>query len=414
MKKKFENKYIIWGITIFCALAADIILFFAIYRGSHIFGFITTIIELLKPFIYGLAIAYILNPVVRFFEVNVYNILIDKLAEKCRLSLNKKKISRFLSLLTSTIIFIVILVTCFHIIIPEILSSIEMLITNLNTYLSNSRELLIKLFGGSESIRTFINENYSTFTNFITSWLNTGVLENFVTTLGNSIVGTFKFLYNFIIGYIISFYILADKETFKAQIKKLLYTFFNNDHINIILENIRYTDSIFGNFFVGKLIDSLIVGVICLISMLILDMPYALIISVIVGVTNIIPYFGPFIGAIPSALLLLLVDPTECVVFLIFIFILQQIDGNIIGPKILGSKIGLSSFWVLFSLLVFGGLFGIVGMIIGVPIFTILYSFINNHIKRRLKSKKLPVDSKDYEKLLYINEKTGKPIYEKK
>ena len=142
-------------------------------------------------------------------------------------------------------------------------------------------------------------------------------------------------------------------------------------------------------------------------------MPYPLIIAVIVGVTNIIPYFGPFIGAIPSALLVLLVDPGKCIWFLVFIFILQQFDGNILGPKILGSKTGLSSFWVLFSLLIFGGLFGMVGMILGVPLFSILYSFLNGVVKRRLKMKKLPQDSKDYEKLLYISEKTGKPVYEK-
>ena len=206
---------------------------------------------------------------------------------------------------------------------------------------------------------------------------------------------------------------MIDKEKFKAQSKKLLYTFFSNDRVNIILENTRYTDKVFGGFFAGKLVDSLIIGILCVIFMILFKMPYPLIIAVIVGITNIIPYFGPFIGAIPSALLVLLVDPSKCIGFLIFIFVLQQFDGNILGPKILGSKTGLSSFWVLFSLLIFGGLFGMVGMILGVPLFSILYSFLNGVIKRRLKSKKLPQDSKDYEKLLYISEKTGKPVYEK-
>ena len=232
-------------------------------------------------------------------------------------------------------------------------------------------------------------------------------------TLGNSIFGTLKFLYNLIIGYIIAIYILVDKEKFKAQSKKLLYTLFDYDRINIILENTRYTDKVFGGFFAGKLLDSLIIGIICFICMIIMGMPYSLIVSVIVGVTNIIPYFGPFIGAIPSAFLIFLVDPGKCLMFIVFIFVLQQIDGNIIGPNIFGSKTGLSSFWVLFSLLIFGGLFGMVGMLLGVPLFSILYSFINGVLKRRLKEKKLPEDSKDYEKLLYIDEKTGKLIYEK-
>lgn len=411
MKDKIQNKYIAWGLTIFCSLAATIVFFFAIYRGSRIFEFIGTIFNILKPFVYGLVIAYLLNPIVQFFDKNVYVVILDNFIKDPKKLDKKIKISRFLSLFTSTFVFIAILITCFNFIIPEIVSSIEMLISNINTYLSNSRELLIKIFGGSHAAREFINDNYGTITEYLNTWLNSGALDNFVTVLGNGIVGTFRFVYNAVIGYVISIYILFDKEKFKAQIKKFLYTFFDNERVNLILENVRYTDSIFGNFFVGKLIDSLIVGIICLIVMIILDMPYALIISVIVGVTNIIPYFGPFIGAIPSALLLLLVDPTESVVFLIFIFILQQIDGNILGPKILGSKIGLSSFWVLFSLLIFGGLFGVVGMIIGVPIFSILYSFVNGLFKRRLKAKKLPVDSKAYENLAYINDKNGKPVY---
>lgn len=410
MKEKFDNKYVAWGITLFCVLAALLLLFFAIYRSHYILSFIKTIFTILMPFIYGLAIAYLMNPVVIFFEKKVYYSLLSKILKKKK---ERSKVVRVFSLCTSTVVFVGILIACISFLIPEILKSLQMLVTNINIYLSNSKELLIRLFGGTEEMRIFINDNYARFTTFMNDWLNDGMLNDIMTILGNSIFGTLRFLYNLIIGYIISIYILFDKEKFKAQIKKLLYTFFNSERINIILENIRYTDRVFGDFFVGKLIDSLIVGIICFIFMVVFRMPYALIISVIVGVTNIIPYFGPFIGAIPSAFLVLLVDPEKSVLFLIFIFILQQIDGNIIGPKILGSKIGLSSFWVLFSLLIFGGLFGAVGMILGVPIFSILYSFVNGLIKNRLTAKHLPVDSKDYEYLDHIDEKTGKPVYVK-
>ena len=409
MKEKLENKYIAWGLTIFSVFAALILLFFAIYRWHYITSFITNIVIILMPFIYGVVIAYLMNPVLKFFENKVYEPLLKKKFKKKE----RTKITRVLSICTSTIIFWGLLITCISFLIPEMLKSLETLVTNINTYLTNSKELLINLFGGSESIREFINDNYSRFSGFMNEWLNEGVIANIMTVLGNSIFGTIKFLYNLIIGYIISIYILFDKEKFKAQCKKLLYTFFSNDRVNIILENTRYTDKVFGGFFAGKLLDSLIIGILCFIFMIVFKMPYPLIIAVIVGVTNIIPYFGPFIGAIPSALLVLLVDPSKCIGFLIFIFILQQFDGNILGPKILGSKTGLSSFWVLFSLLIFGGLFGVVGMLIGVPLFSIFYSFINGVIKRRLKGKKLPENSKDYEKLLYISEKTGKPVYEK-
>lgn len=411
MKEKFENKYIAWGVTLFSVFSALILLFFAIYRWDYIFGFIQTLFTIMMPFIYGVAIAYIMNPIVKFFENKVFNKLLKKIKNKKKK--DRKKLLRVLSLCTSTIIFFGLLITSVSFLIPELLKSVEMLILNINTYLSNSKELLIKLFGGSDAVIEFINDNYGRFSEFMNESFNQGLFDNMMTTISNSIFGTLKFLYNLIIGYIIAIYILFDKEKFKAQSKKLLYTIFSYDKVNIILENTRYTDKVFGGFFAGKLLDSLIIGIICFLCMLAMRMPYSLIVSVIVGVTNIIPYFGPFIGAIPSAFLIFLVSPGKSLLFIIFIFVLQQIDGNIIGPKILGSKTGLSSFWVLFSLLIFGGLFGMVGMILGVPLFSILYSFINGVLKRRLKEKKLPEDSKDYEKLLYIDEKSGKLVYEK-
>lgn len=411
MKERLQNKYLAWGLTAFCVLAALLLLFFAIYTSNYILAFIRKVISILMPFIYGLVIAYVMNPVVKFFDKRVYSKLIKRLSKDKKK--DHKKVVRVLSLVTSSLIFIGFLVTCLSFLFPEILKSLEMIVKNINTYLSNSKELLIDLFGGSEQITIFINENYGRFSEFMNEWLNSIVFEDMLTMISDSIFTTLKVLYNLVIGYIIAIYVLFDKEKFSAQIKKLLYTFFDNERINIILENTRYTDRVFGGFFTGKLIDSLIIGVLCFIVMLLLKMPYALIIAVIVGVTNIIPYFGPFIGAIPSTILIFLVSPSKCIAFLVFIFILQQFDGNILGPKILGRKTGLSSFWVLFSLLIFGGLFGMVGMIIGVPIFSILYSFVNGLIKKRLKDKDLPVDSKDYEELLYVDEETGKLVYSK-
>ena len=410
MKEKLQNKYLAWGLTAFCVLAALLLLFFAISSSHHIIGFCKKIFVILTPFIYGLVIAYIMNPVVNFFDQKVYSKLIDKVTKKKK---NYKKVIRCLSLITSSAIFIGCLLTCLSFLFPEIMKSLEMLVTNINTYLANSKDMLINLTGNSEAMTTFINENFSKLGKFVNSWIDNIVFEDMLTMISNSIFSVLKVLYNLIIGYIISIYVLFDKEKFKAQIKKLLYTFFDNETINIILENVRYTDRVFGGFFTGKLIDSLIIGILCFIAMLILDMPYALVVAMIVGITNIIPYFGPFIGAVPSAFLIFLVSPGKSIVFLIFILILQQFDGNILGPKILGSKTGLSSFWVLFSLIIFGGLFGMVGMIIGVPIFSILYSFVNGLVKKRLKDKNLPIDSKDYNNLLYVDEKTGKLVYEK-
>lgn len=408
MKEKLSNKYVMFGITLFLVFASLIVLFFLIYKWPYIFAFLKTLLKILAPFIYGFAISYIMNPVIVFFQNKVFNKLIVKIFKK-----EKPKLSRFLAIFTSTLILLGILIGLFSYLIPELLSSIEMFISNVNVYLSNSKDFLLSLFHGNEVMTMFINDNYKEIASFFNSYFNEEIFNNAIGTITNGIKGFFSFSYNFIIGYIIAIYILKDKDKFNAQIKKFLYALFNKEHANIILENARYTDKVFGGFFVGKLLDSLIIGILCFLGMVVFKLPYALIISVLVGVTNIIPYFGPFIGAIPSAILIFLVDPSKCIPFLIFILVLQQLDGNLIGPFILGNKTGLSSFWVLFSLLVFGGLFGVVGMIIGVPLFSIIYSFVNGLLKRRLASKNLPIDSSSYDDLLYIDEKNGKFIKKK-
>ncbi len=405
MKSKMNNKYIYWGLTAFCVLSGVILVFFAFYRWGYILEFLKTIFRILTPFIYGLVLAYLLNPIVKFLDIKIFSKIIKKK--------KKNKLTRVLALATSSILFIGIIVASISFLIPEVVKSIEMLISNFDIYLDNSKKFLLNIFNNRESIRLFIDSNYDLFSTSINKWLNDSFLSDFITHVSNSIWGIIMFIYNIVIGFIISIYILYDKEKFKAQTKKLLYTIFDSERVNVIIDNIRYTDRVFLDFFGGKLIDSLIIGIICFICMLIFKMPYALLIAIIVGVTNIIPYFGPFIGAIPSAVLIFVVDPSKVIGFTIFIIILQQIDGNIIGPKILGSKTGLSSFWVLLSLLIFGGLFGIVGMIIGVPILSILYSFVNGLAKKKLEKKKLPVNSKDYENLKSIDVKTGKPIYNK-
>lgn len=410
MKEEFKKDYFKWGVTAFCVLLALLLVFFAFYRWEFIISGIGKIFNILSPFFFGIAMAYLLNPVVIFFESKVFNKLVRKIQTK---KIQKRKLARILSLGTSTIIFMGVLLACISFLIPEMIKSLQMLVSNFDSYLANSKDLLVNFFGGNQEIRMFIDENFSSFSKLLNTVFNDESINNLVETVSIGLLGTFKFLYNLIVGYIISIYILNDKEKFKAQFKKILYTFFSSDKVNLILENTRYTDKVFINFFSGRLIDALIIGIICFLGMLLFRMPYPLIVAVIVGVTNVIPYFGPFIGAIPSAFLILLVDPAKSVTFIIFIFILQQIDGNILAPKILGSKTGLSSFWVLFSLLIFGGLFGVVGMIVGVPIFSILYSFVNGLIKQRLESRNLPVDSKDYEKLQYIDEETNELVYDK-
>lgn len=388
MKEKIKNKYVYWGLTAFCVLAAIVFFFFCLYRWVRIKALIVRVFNIFLPFIYGLAIAYILNPIVIFFDNKVFRKLLKN-------SKNKEKTSRYLSLTMASIIFIGILVGIFSLLVPTMIKSFETLASNINLYLNDSKMFLLS-FSSNTKYAEIIESFYENISSTVVGWVSTDNLEHLFLIVREGVFSTLKIIYNLVIGFVISIYVLYDKEKFKGQIKKLLYSLFKEETVEGILNSARNTDKVFGDFFNAKLIDSLIVGIICFIGMIIFKMPYATMISVIVGVTNIIPYFGPYIGAVPSALIILLVDPSKCIWFLLFVFILQQFDGSVLGPKILGSKTGLSSFWVLFSLLVFGSIFGVVGMIIGVPIFSIFYSLVNNKLKKRLKDKNLPVDSKDY------------------
>ena len=393
MKEKINNKYVYWGLTAFCVLAAIVFFFFCLYRWVRVKSYFIAALSIFTPFFFGLAIAYIMNPMVNFFDLKVYR----KLFKNGK----KEKTSRYLSLTTASIIFIGIIVALFSLLIPTMIRSIDTLASNIGTYLNDSKNLLLS-FSDSKKYAEVIESFYDNISGTVVGWFSTDNLENLFLIVRDRVFTTLKTIYNLLIGFVISIYILYDKEKFKGQIKKILYALFKEETVNNILENIRNTDRVFADFFNAKLLDSFIVGLICFVFMIIFKMPYATMISVIIGVTNIIPYFGPFIGAIPAGLIILLADPSKCIWFLLFIFILQQFDGSILGPKILGSKTGLSSFWVLFSLLVFGSLFGVVGMIIGVPIFSIFYTFVDNRLKKRLEAKKLPTDSNDYVDVLSI------------
>ena len=251
-----------------------------------------------------------------------------------------------------------------------------------------ARNLLEK---GSDALQNWIKQDLLTKVNEVMSNLTVGII-NFVSEI-----------LNFLIGLIVSVYILFSKETFSAQSKKIVYAVLRTDHANMILHLTKKSNEIFGGFIIGKMIDSIIIGILCFIGTSILKMPYAMLVSVIVGVTNVIPFFGPYIGAIPSAVLIALADPMKGIYFLIFILLLQQFDGNILGPKILGNSTGLSAFWVIVSILLGGGLFGILGMLFGVPTFAVVYYIIKLLLDNQLEKKKLPTDSDCYNGDSYVD-----------
>ena len=217
-------------------------------------------------------------------------------------------------------------------------------------------------------------------------------------------IGVFKALWNFVIGFIISIYVLGSKERFAGQAKKIVYALFDRKAGNEIITNFRFIHSTFIGFIGGKIVDSIIIGVICFVCTSIIGTPYAILVSVIVGVTNVIPFFGPWIGGVPSALLVLMVDPIQALYFIILILVIQQFDGNILGPKILGDSTGLSGFWVIFAITIFGGLFGVLGMVVGVPIFAVFYAGVRASVNRMLCRKELPTDIHPYMTVGQIDE----------
>ena len=283
---------------------------------------------------------------------------------------------------------LVIIYAVLAMLLPQLAVSISRMARSLPQMVDSISSMVDRLFEGNEIIQNYIMQLSDAGTESISGWLKDSILpymNMILTGLSDSMINAAGIFMNLFIGLVVAIYLLSGRKKFKKQGKLILYSLFKERWANKIVEEIRFADRVFSGFIGGKLLDSAIIGVICYAGMMVLGLPYAILISVIVGVTNIIPFFGPYIGAIPSAIILLTVSPMSCLIFVIFIVILQQVDGNIIGPKILGSSTGLSGIWVLFSILFFGGLFGFVGMLIGVPVFAVIYDLIRQLIVRGLE-----------------------------
>ncbi|MFA7120442.1 MAG: AI-2E family transporter, partial [Bacilli bacterium] len=320
----------------------------------------------------------------------------------------KLKISRYSSIFLTFIIVIIILVLSFDFIIPELLKSLEILIVNIPIYLEQIKNYLLGLIDNHKDLENIILNNYDAISTSLVNTINNNFLpkiEEWVVLFSNGLFGLIKVLYNTVLGFIISIYFLLDKENFQAQLKKVLYALFSVKKANSIIDSARYTDKIFGGFIMSKLTICLILALVTFIFLTIFNFPYAIIIALLVGITNIIPYFGPFIGGIPSALIILLQDPSKFWLLIIYLVAIQQIEGYYLEPKIMGMKTGIKSFWVLFAIIIFGGAFGLVGMIIGVPIFAIIYAYMGKKLNKILNKKKLPVETEKYVNIDKLNYK---------
>ncbi|MBP3664295.1 MAG: AI-2E family transporter, partial [Tyzzerella sp.] len=357
-RPEFEDKgpsrlrqYFANGMSLFIVLVSVIILYFVLLRIDDISNIVNMVLDILNPFIYGLAIAYLLNPVMKFIERYLL-IFVGKVVPDYK---KKEKLCRFVAVIASIIFLIAIVVALVNMMLPELIRSIRKMTLALPYQIDRTMENLSVLTMSDSTLGVAVTQILTESMEYLENWLRTDMMDQINAILSNvteGVISVFQGLFDLIIGLFISAYSLFSKEVFTKQCKKIIYAVCKPSNANLILHITGKSNEYFGGFIIGKIIDSAIIGVLCFIGLSILDMPYTLLVSVIVGVTNVIPFFGPYIGAIPSALLILLTDPKMGLYFIIFILALQQLDGNVIGPKILGDSTGLSIFWVMFAILV--------------------------------------------------------------
>lgn len=384
-------------------IAFSLLLYFILLRLDTISSIVTKILEVLSPIIYGAAFAYLLNPMMVFMETHLKSLL--KRQKKLKNTPKTAKGLRMLSIVLSYIVIIIILIMLFNMVIPELYRTIRTLVYSLPSQVDYWINKLNHIDLGESTMGTIIMNLVNEAAATLQKWIGTDLLKQANILMGNlteGVIVAINTVFNILIGVIISIYLLFSKEQFTAQSKKVLYAFIKPDEAYKVLHITKKSNDIFGGFISGKIIDSAIVGVICFVVMSLIKMPYPLLISIIIGVTNVIPFFGPFIGAVPSAFLVLMENPKMGIYFLIFVVLLQQLDGNVIGPKILGNSTGLPAFWVVFSIILGGGMFGFLGMLLGVPTFSVLYYLFQTIVNQKLFSKELPTDSASYDTDSYI------------
>lgn len=389
----FKRKYFYIGLTAFLVVAACVLFFFLIFRLPGILSFFGKILSVTQPVIIGLVIAYLVNPIANSINGGLLKLSNKYFNKKPRLI---RKISNAISVFGALAVFILMIILIIYMIVPQFIESISIMIKVLPGQLDAFIKEISAEFERNKDLQNLINAVYE----YEQEWLQndlTGYVNSIATYFASGVWSVVSFLKNFAVGLIFAVYILFNKALLMRQFRKLLYACLNNAAVEHIFKTGKKAHRIFSGFIYGKLLDSFIIGVLCFIGISILKIPYTMLVAVVIGVTNIIPVFGPYLGAIPCAALILLTDPIKGLYFIVFIILLQALDGNFIGPKILGNSTGLSAFWVVFAIVLGGGLFGVVGMLIGVPLFAVIYYLVTTFVNFRLNKKNLPTASDYYD-----------------
>ena len=389
MKRQGFDKYVYLMLAGFGAISLSILFFFFLFRLETVGGYVKAAINTLMPFIIGCVMAYLIYPISQ--GITLY---LDKLtSDRC------KKFTLTVGIFLGLIIFGVAIYLLLCMLLPQLVESITSIIVGMPVMADNLSKWVTTLLKDNPQLQETANLVLESSSEQLQTWLTNTLVpkaQELISTLSSSVISTFGFLFNFFIGIVVCVYVLNSADKLKRQAKMIVRAITSPKYSDKIFEITYEMDQCFGGFIRGKLLDSLIIGILCFICISFMEMPYPVLISTIVGVTNIIPFFGPFIGAIPSAILILTVSPIQALYFVIFIFILQQFDGNILGPTILGQSTGIGSIWVLFSILIFGDLFGFVGMIIGVPTFAVIYYLISKYVFKKLAARDMEDVVEDY------------------
>ncbi|MCR5156147.1 MAG: AI-2E family transporter [Butyrivibrio sp.] len=426
MRMKPEKNQITWGLTVFVVGVGLMLAYYVIFDGKSIIQALSNMIDSISAILIGIVIAYILIPLLDGIEHKLLMPIYKKRGYDVSFAENadrgKRKQMRGIAVLITMMIFILILYSLFGSIIPQLVVSLREIVNNFPRYIKNIDEYSNMFLANNPELQAFIDSQldsyYETLSVFVTKNLKDYLpqissLGSIVKTASRSIMSAVGILFDLVVGFIVAIYVLNSKERFTTRGKKLAYALFKENFANELVGGFRFVHKTFESFIGGKLIDSLIIGIICYIGCLLLKINYPVLISVIVGVTNVIPFFGPYIGGGAGALLLVLIDPIKALVFLIFVIVLQQFDGNILGPRILGGSTGLSSFWVIFAITFFGGLWGIVGWLIGVPIFAVIYALFSRITNHFLAGKGLSTETGDYYDLAYLENGERKLLSDK-
>lgn len=375
-----KKRYLYISLSVFAGIGMSLVLFFVLYRLQGIGAALKKLSDILAPFVYGGVVAYLLRPLCNTYESFFAEVLPKPV----------KKTANGLAVGLSLVTGILVVYTLIIMIAPQLYASVLSLWNSLPDKINQFLAWATATFGEDEELLQYFNASYQLLYQELESWAQNTLMPyvtNIVSEVGSSVLKVLNFLYDMLIGLIVAVYLLGSRKKFARQSILLVRSAMKPRWAEMILNEVAFIDRMFGGFIDGKILDSAIIGVLCYFGCLIFKFPNPLLIAAIVGITNVIPFFGPFIGAVPSTFLILIEDPMKALWFVLFVVVLQQLDGNIIGPAILGDRTGLSSFWVLFTIILCGGLWGVVGMIIAVPLFAVIYNGIKRFVRRGLFKK---------------------------